>query len=258
MKMPASLVSLAQLPLLAALALPACGSHPQVIAVQGADTQARHPGAMTVTGTAHLEVSPDCADLTMTIAGEDLRPGGATHAVQAKEDAVVARLRELGVDSKDLKLSGLDLEPEYEPDPLHQWISHLKGFRAQITITATTKDFAKLPSLMEAGADAGVTTMSSAFRRSDLDQLKRQLRDTALAAAKAKAEQTAKDLGISLGRVTSVSESSGGQMWNQEYFPQAVPQANVSRVEDSGAALGGTLQPMTLEVTVGYELAVET
>ena len=250
---------LASLPLLAALALPACGSKPQIIAVQGADPQTRHPGAMTVTGTAHLEVSPDCADLTMTISEEAARPGLATHAVQAKEDAVVAKLRGLGVDTKDLKLSGLDLEPEYEPEPLQQWITHLKGFRAQITITATTKDFSKLPALMEAGADAGVTTMSSQFRRSDLDQLKRQLRDSALTAARAKADQTAKGLGITLGPIVSVSESAGGQMWSQEYFPQAnMPQANSVQVMNSGTALGGTLQPLTLEVTIGYELAVET
>ena len=68
---------------------------------------------------------------------------------------------------------------------------------------------------------------------------------------KDKAAQTAGDLGIQLGRVVSVAESPGGYMWNQTYFPQA---ANVE-VSNARVALGGTMQPLTLEVTIGYELS---
>ena len=238
-------------PLLASLALAACHDRPQVIAVRGAEDPAHTPGQMTVTGTAKLEVSPDCADLTMTLGAEDPRAGAATKDVEAKENALVARLRALGLGDKDLKLSSLELDPEY--DDHVAWKLH--AFRAQITITATTRDFSRLPALMEAGAELGATNLSSAFRRSDLDQVKRHLRDLALAAARDKATQTAKDLGIQLGRITSVSENAGGTMWNQEYFPQT---ANVVQSEPGGAALGGTLQPLTLTVTLGYELAVET
>jgi uncharacterized protein YggE len=109
-------------PHLVALALAAplagCHDHPQVIAVQGANDPSTRPGQMTVTGSAKLEVSPDCADLTMTVSGDNLRPGVATHDAQGKENAVVARLRSLGMEEKDLKLSSLQLEPRYEPQLL--------------------------------------------------------------------------------------------------------------------------------------------
>jgi len=108
---------------------------------------------------------------------------------------------------------------------------------------------------MDAGAQAGVTNMSSQFRRSDLDQLKKKVRDMAILSAKEKAEQTAHDLGIHLGRVISVTENQGGTMWSQEYFPQA---ANVQQTSNSGVSLGGTLQPLTLDITIGYELAEQT
>ena len=247
--------------LLTALALTtplaACHDRPQVIAVQGANDPASRPGQMTVTGSAKLEVSPDCADLTMVISADNLRPGIATHDAEAKEDAVVAKLRELGIDAKDLKLSSIALEPQYEPDPRSQWAPYkLHAYRAQITITATTHDFTKIAAMMEAGSDAGATAMTSQFRRSDLDKLKREVRDMAIHAAKDKAEQTAKALGIHLGRVVTVAESQGGVMWNNEYFPQAA--ANMAETRNAGAQLGGTLQPLTLDITVGYELASET
>ncbi len=199
---------------------------------------------MTVTGTATLDVSPDCADLTMTIAVEQKRPGLATAEVQREEQAVIAALEKAGVAEKDLKLSMLNLSPVYEPNQV------IRGYQASITVTATTRDFAQISTLMDIGANAGATGMSSQFRRSDMDELKQKVRDMAIAAAKAKAQQTAKDLGIPLGRVISVSERPGGEMWGNAYFPQN------NSVRTGG--IGGELQSLTLDVTIGYELTKET
>lgn len=238
-----------------ASSLTAC--HDRVIAVSP-PAEPGKPGQMAVTGTATLEVSPDCADLTMTLSADGARPGAATSAVDAKERAVVAALGKLGVESADLKLSLVSLEPIYEENRDHTW-SQLKiqTYRAQITVTATTHDFAKIGSIMEAGADAGASSLTSQFRRSDLPELKQKVRAMALAAAKDKAKQTADALGIKLGRVVSVAENVGGYMWNQQYFPQAA--ANMAAVSGGGggAAIGGTLQPLTLDVSIGYELARE-
>jgi uncharacterized protein YggE len=204
------------------------------------------PGEITVTGQARLDVSPDCADLTMVITADDPRAGAATKQAQAKETAVVDSLRAQGVDDKDMKLSSLALEPDMDYD--HGRAS-LIGYRGRITITVTTRDFAKLPALFDAGSSAGVTEMSSQFRRSDLDQLKVQVRDMAIAAAKEKAAQTARDVGVTLGRVVSVAETPNGAMWSNAYFP------NAAAARNTGGALGAMLEPLTLDVTIGYEIA---
>ena len=91
------------------------------------------PGQMTVTGTATLEVSPDCADLTMTLSADDPTPGPATAEVQREEEALVAALTKLGVEGADLKLSYLTLQPVYDD----HWLK-IRTYRAQITVTATT------------------------------------------------------------------------------------------------------------------------
>jgi hypothetical protein len=208
------------------------------------------PGQMTVTGTATLEVSPDCADLTMTLSSDDVKPGAATQHVQAEEKDLVAGLEKLGVEGADVKLSYLTLEPVYDEG----WL-HIRTYRAQITVTATTKDFGKIATIMEAGATAGATQMSSAFRRSDLPELKKKVREMALTAAKEKAQQTAGVLGIKLGRISSVAENMGGQMWSNAYFPQV---SNMAATQAGSGTLGGALQPLTLDVTIGYELARET
>jgi uncharacterized protein YggE len=234
------------------LSAAACGDHtPQVITLAPA-AELEKPGQMAVTGTATLEVSPDCADLTMTLSADGVRPGIATKSVQEKERELVAALGKLGVENADLKLSYLTLNPVYEPNPGGYALLTVHTYRAEITVTATTHKFDQISSIMEAGADVGASSMSSAFRRSDLAALKKQVREMALTAAKAKAAQTASALCIKLGRIVSVGENANGQMWGNAYFPQA---ANEARTMNVGVTLGGTLQPLTLDITIGFELA---
>jgi uncharacterized protein YggE len=208
------------------------------------------PGNMTVTGTAVLEISPDCADLTMTIVGEGARPGQATAAIQKQQQALVEALHEIGV--PDLKLSYLRLDPIYAQTSLGIQTQRITGYRAEVTVTASTKRFDLVGPIMEAGANAGATSMSSQFRRSDLPELKKQVREMALKAAKDKAAQTAKTLDIPLGRIVTVAETPNGTMWGSSYFPQV---ANEAITRTSAGVLGGALQTLTLDVTIGFELS---
>jgi uncharacterized protein YggE len=238
-----------------AVAASACGDRgaPQIFAVPAAEID--KPGAMTVTGTAVLEVSPDCADLTMTIVGEGARPGVATAAVQRQQAELVEALRKIGVEGPDLKLSYLRLEPVYAQTTLGIQTQRITGYRVEVTVTATTKRFELVGPIMEAGANAGASSMSSQFRRSDLPALKKQVREMALTAAKEKAAQTASTLGIELGRIVMVAEAPSGTMWGSAYFPQV---ANMAVERSSGNTLGGALQTLSLDVTIGFELSRKT
>jgi uncharacterized protein len=232
------------------LSLGACGNNqPQVIAV-AAPTELEKPGSFVVQGTATLEVAPDCADLTMTISADGARPDIATQAVQEKQQQMIAALQKLGVETPDVKLSYLSLEPIWLHDKDGWSPLHVGTYRAQVTITATTRKFDQIGAIMEAGANAGATSMTSQFRRSDLPELKKKVREMAIAAAREKASSTARALGIELGRIVSVAESASGSLYNSPYFPVA----NAAQSMPS-ATLGGTLQPLTLEITIGYELA---
>ncbi len=244
-------------PLVLASSLAACSDRaPQVIAVrEPAATDVAHPGVMTVTGTATLDVSPDCADLTITLTADASRPATAASTLAKKQDALVVALKGLGIATADLKLSTVSLDPIYK-----EWQQiRVATYRAAITITATTHKFEQLPDMMEAGATAGATSMSSQFRRSDLAELKKKVREMALKAAKEKAQQTASALGIQLGHVTSVAEAPAGVMWHSAYFPNYIAnEANTAPAPDGRLAIGGALQPLTLDITVGFELAKQT
>lgn len=247
---------------LAALALAcsltaACHDRERIIQVPpAAPTDASRPGQMTVTGHATLEVAPDCADMTITLAGKSVRPGGATHELEAKKQATVTALTKLGVETGDVKVSTLSLDPIFAQTSEGVMTTRVDHYEAQITITVTTRDFGKIGDILDAAANAGATGMSTQFRRSDLPQLKDKVRAMAISSAKDKAKQTVDALGINLGRVTAVAESQGGYMWSSTYFPSNVMAVNAPRA--SIDAIGGALQPLTLDVTISYELATET
>jgi uncharacterized protein YggE len=240
-----------------ASSLIACGDRaPHIIQLPAPNAaEIERPGTMAVNGQATLEVSPDCADLTITISTDHTVPGTSVRALETKKLALIAALQKIGVETGQVKLSNLQLDPIYAPNPEGWATLRVRTYRSQITITATTRDFAKIGDMMDSAAAAGATSMSTAFRRSDLPELKKKVRDMALAAAKAKAEQTANTLGIKLGRITMVAENQGGYMWSSQYFPS---NASASMDVSSAVALGGSLQPLTLDISISYELAKST
>jgi uncharacterized protein YggE len=179
----------------------------------------------------------------------------ATAAVQRQQAELVEALRKIGVEGPDLKLSYLRLEPVYAQTTLGIQTQRITGYRVEVTVTATTKRFELVGPIMEAGANAGASSMSSQFRRSDLPALKKQVREMALTAAKEKAAQTASTLGIELGRIVMVAEAPSGTMWGSAYFPQV---ANMAVERSSGNTLGGALQTLSLDVTIGFELSRKT
>jgi uncharacterized protein len=242
-------------PLVAILAVAACQDRVVAIAPAPAAAAADAPGVMAVTGSAVIEVNPDCADLTMTLTSDEYRPSLATRAVNQHQKDLVAALRKQGVKSDDLKLSLMSLSPVYSSEP-YPTAPRLLHYTAAITITVTTRDFSMIGALMDIGSDAGATQISSQFRRSDLPQLKKKVRDMALAAAKDKAHQTAEALGIDLGRVTAVSENAGGAMWSSMYFPQTANSVERMPAQSGPAAVtvGGSTQTISLDVSVTYQL----
>jgi len=209
-----------------------------------------HPGSMTVTGSATLEISPDCVDLTIEVGAEEATPGLAVHKAQAKQAAALVGLTKIGVQGTDVRLSQVTLNPVYD-QPFGGAAPHIRGYSAAIVVTATTRKLDMIGELMDVGATAGAARMWSALRRSDLPAQKARVRDLAIAAARAKAKQLADGAGARLGRVVSIAEAQGNTGW---YGNPQVSNAVEVR-SNSSAAVDGALQPLTLDVTIGYELA---
>ena len=165
-----------------------------------------------------------------------------------------AALVTAGIATEDLAFSSLGIEPVYVYD--EHAPPRLRGYRAAIDLTATSKQFEALPDVLEAAVSAGATNVTTERRVLDLPARKREVRDLALAAAKAKAEQTASALGVKLGRITAIDEASDdGTGWNGRWGRET---ANVAQMAvaapPSAGPLVGDAQTLSLTISLAYEL----
>ncbi len=236
-----------------ALAASACGSNAGAASHEHShdDDDKIQPGVMSISGTATLDVAPDCADVTMTLNATAWRPKMAVVELRKRQEAMIQALRALGIETEDIKLSHISLAPVY--DYPENSPPRIRGYQASLTVTASTRKFDLIGDIMEAGAGAGVSSMSTSFRSTDLPELKKKVRDMAIEAAREKAEQMAKGFGVKVARITVLNEAAAGNAW---YFDPAY--ANAAGAEASQVreriSLSPELQPLVLTVTVGYEL----
>lgn len=215
------------------------------------------PGQFAVTGTATLDVRPDVVDLHLTIAAEATRAPVAAGQLRTRQAALREAMLAAGIAAEDLTFSSLGIEPVYAYD--EHAPPRLRGYRAAIDLTATSRSFDALPALLEAAVGAGATNVTTQRRVLDLPTRKREVRDLALAAAKAKAEQTASALGVKLGRIVAIEEQSdGGWGWNGRWGVEVPNAANVAQVAvaapSGGPTLAGDTQTITLTIGLRYEL----
>ena len=226
------------LALLALIALAACTPPAQAAPAAAAAPPRR---ALTVNGTATLDLLPDCLDVSMALSTEGARPKAAMSGLRAKQEGLVKGLIGAGVAPADVKLSGLSVAPTTDA------AGHVTGYRASIGVVASTTKLELVGDIMEAASTAGTQSMSTSYRVSDLVASKKKVRKMALEAAAEKARETAEALGTRLGHVAEVSESAG------EWNPGAFGNAYVANPRGS-AQLGPESQPLTLSVNVVYEL----
>jgi uncharacterized protein YggE len=233
-----------RLSLLAVAFTAACNAAPPAAAPPA--SPALPPPAFTVVGTATLDVAPDTADLHVTVSAQATKPGAATKTARARQQKLVASMVALGVEERDIKLALLQIAPIWD-----EKYTHVVAYQAAISMTASTHDFDRIGSMMEVAADAGATAITSSFH-ADLPALKRKVRDLALTAAKDKAEQIGTALGFKPGKVIAVEED-GATGYN--YYGGQVANVAVEEPAQSRATVSGELQPLTLSISVTYQLA---
>jgi uncharacterized protein YggE len=124
-------------------------------------------------------------------------------------DAVIQKLKASGIPDSDIRTVSFSISPQYDTRDQNQ--PTLRGYQVQNLVEARSHDVAGLGQLIDDVVSAGATrVVGIAFEASDMQALKDQARDQAMQNARAKADQLARDSGVSLGRPTLVEESDTG------------------------------------------------
>ena len=201
---------------------------------------------VSVTGSATVEAEPDEYTFSPYFEETGTDKEALKKSLTDKANAAVAKIKELGVADKDIKVDASSYEYWYN--------SEEKGtpMMVYLTISVDDKDMAqKIQDYLLTTTATGQLTPAASFSEEKSKELKKQTIDKATEDARQQAEAQAKLRGAKLGKVIEVSQSDSGA-YPILYDAKAAESSTMS----SGASL--TVMPgeneYSNQVTVTYEL----
>ncbi|HYK08332.1 MAG TPA: SIMPL domain-containing protein [Candidatus Eisenbacteria bacterium] len=214
----------------------------------------------TVTGTASISQKPDSATISFGVTKSASTLADAQNQANTSTNKIVADLKKLGIDEKDIKTSNYNSYPVYDSNtkltpriaqPIGGGTS-VNGYTVSENVEVTLKDITKANTVIDAVTKDGAENISGpnlTFSQATQDSLTQKARLEAIKDAKSKAESLASAAGIRLGRITNIQEGS-------EPFP--IRPVMMLKAADSGSAgLPTQIQPgentITSTVTLSYQ-----
>lgn len=178
-----------------------------------------NPRQVTVVGAGQVQGVPDT--LTADVAIEFIAPdvSAAMDQTNQRQQAVINALTDAGVDGKDISTTDVSLQPQYGGST-----RTITGYRAansiRIKIRKTDAASHLLTVIVNTGGDA-TRINSVSYSIDDDSKLVKDARARAFQDAKDRAGQYAQLAGLSLGKVVSISETSGATPPTPTPMPRA-------------------------------------
>jgi len=172
---------------------------------------------LAVVGEGKIEVVPDLATVN---AGITVNNAATVQEVEAKINEVnnklIAAMKALGIEEKDIKTSNYSINPDYNYEGGKNTINGYSG-NASITIKVRKMDL--ISKVIEEATKNGANQIyGSQFSVENPEKFREQARNKAIENAKEQAQKLANTLGIRLGRVVNIVESSP----SSPYYPVAM------------------------------------
>lgn len=165
------------------------------------------PTVLTVSGEGTVATVPDIAVIGVSISREAPTARAAMDAMSAASQAVVARLREAGVEDRDLQTGQLSLGPRW--DHSRDGPSEIVGYVASTTLTVRARDLDGLGATLDAAVGDGANGISGPdFRMADPGPAEDEARRAAMRDALSKAALYAGEAGLEVARIRSVTEGA--------------------------------------------------
>lgn len=166
---------------------------------------------ITVSGEGEEVAVPDLATFSFSVTEESPVVSTAQDESAKAVNAIMDFLTKNGVDKKDIKTSGYNIYPRYEYEGGYYYQT---GKRNLVAYVVSQSVEVKVRKLSDAGklfggiGELGGTDVSGLNFGFDKEEtLKVKARKEAISSAKEKAQITARDLGVKLGKIVSYSES---------------------------------------------------
>jgi uncharacterized protein YggE len=225
--------------LLGAFAVPATAAQVQI--------QATGP-VVELSVSETVKAKPDLATIGAGVSTDAPTAVAAMRQNAVEMDAVIKRIKSLGVDADDIQTTGINLNARYDYDRTSQK-QVFRGYSASNRVSVILRDVAKTGEVLDALVAAGATDLSGPqFSIDDDTAAKAQARKAAMDRAQGQAMEYATWAGYTGVRLLEVSESISG---NQ---PMPMMQRAMVATEEAATPVQPGLVGTGVNVTVKYEM----
>lgn len=212
---------------------------------------------ITFRGVGEIEAKPDVATFNFTIREHEKDVALAQQKMTKKTNELLELLKK-SVKKEDVKTENYATNPRYIYEsvtcrknicpPAKQV---LQDYEATQTIEVKLRDIDKSGEILSAVAALGISEVNGpSFSIEDPSKLKSQAQALAIQKAKAEAKITAKNLGVSLGKIVRFSEEQNHNFMR----PMMMGRAAVSTLEMESVKIEAGAEKVVAVVFITYEI----
>ncbi|KKW42947.1 MAG: hypothetical protein UY92_C0002G0064 [Candidatus Magasanikbacteria bacterium GW2011_GWA2_56_11] len=202
---------------------------------------------IVVEGEGKVAVKPDIAVTTMGMIAEAKTVAEAQEKNTAVMNKLLERLKQLGVEEKDIQTTNYNIFPQYDYTDDGQV---LRGYQVSQSVAVKIRDTSKANQVIALAGEVGVNDVSGLeFTVDDREQYRSEARRLALEQVAAKARALSEALGIQIRGIVSYNEyDEVGKGMMYDTFVESVPAEKVM----PGIEPGST--EVVMDVSVVFEI----
>ena len=215
----------------------------------------RNEDRFTVSASGTVYAKADIANIQVGLRTKTRKtPAEATTESTDKMNDIIAELKNLGIEEKDIKTFNYSLNPVYNYTNARG--QELVGYEVSQTVAVKIRDLSKVGDVIAKTTEKGANQIGNiSFTIDDEYELKNQARELAIEKAKEKARLIAEQAGMKLGEIKNIYEISND-------FPEVAynsySNAKLMIDQEAGGIISPTIQTgqneIKVEVTVVYEV----
>lgn len=204
----------------------------------------------TVTGEGTVSVQPDIAYINVGINKTATTVKQAQSQTNEIINRVIAGLKTLGIDAKNIKTVSYYINPNYDWNNGTQKIT---GYSASTQLKVKITDIDKVNDVIDAATSSGANQVDNInFDVEDRESSQETARKQAVDEANRKAEAAAKAAGFKLGKIVSYSESSNDNVIVPIMYNKSLAVADQASGNSTNVQSGS--QDIRIIVNLSYQI----
>lgn len=218
---------------------------------------------ITVSGKGEVKATPDVSKFSVTIEETAKDQSAALTANSEKVNTLITALRTIGIAEKDIKTEYTSVNPKYEyPSKNAEIMMYppvaanpvITGYTSSHTLSVKVRNLEWVSAVQKAFTDAKVQNVSGPdLSIDDIDDLKLDAREKAIADAKKQAKILSKQLHVRLVSIVSFNENGDGAypMYMSARADSAMMAGKAATPE---ASIATGEQTITSNVSITYKI----